>query len=208
MSPLKTTRQQILDLLATRGIATATEISQSIHITHANARHHLNNLKMEGLVKVTGYRSEKTQRGRPSRQYQLSSYLLEHNLVSLTNALLKMVKTSIPKTVWTDFIDSLAKEMVEPDIDSSPIRSLSQKLNEVVKFLNPNHYHARWEAHTEAPRLILEHCPYKQLIFDHPELCEMDAKLIENFLTLPVELVKKLEPTQQNLAVCIFAVKK
>ena len=205
---VKTTRQQILDLLAAREIATATEISQIIHITHANARHHLNNLESEGLIQVTGYRIPQASRGRPARQYQLTTSVNDHNLNQLADVLLNKLKTLIPNTDWLDLIGSLAEKLISNENSLDPNGSLSHKLNTSVSYLNTQHYRARWEAHTEAPRLILGHCPYKQIINHHPELCQLDASIIENFLGLPVEQVGKLEHTTQGLEICVFLVKK
>ena len=200
---MKTTRQQILDFLNTKEIATASDIAQALHVTHANARHHLNNLEDEGLIQVTGFKRP-SKRGRPSRRYRLSSTLLEHNLNELTSKLLNLLNSlgnqDLPRLI--------ANRMTENIDTSNSKQTLSKKLQACILYLNDRHYKSRWEAHTNAPRIVFEHCPYRKIIDKQPELCQMDVKIIENLLGVPVNQTAKLEKKLHGIETCIFVVKK
>lgn len=200
---MKTTRQQILDLLKTKEIATATEICRALHITHANARHHLNILEKEGLVQVTGHQIP-SKRGRPARQFRLSSKIQEHNLNELASTLLDFLEAQPPQ----DLAHLIANRLTEQVELSNSKLTLIKKLQSCIIFLNLRHYKSRWEAHTNAPHIVFEHCPYKQIITEQPVLCQVDARLLENLLTLPVEQIAKLEKTPQGIEFCMFVVKK
>jgi predicted ArsR family transcriptional regulator len=86
--PMKsTTRQQILEYIQSKEVACAAEISRALHMTAANARHHLSALKDEGVVTVIGQRPSPG-RGRPVDLYRLTLPLVRHNLDGLANVLL------------------------------------------------------------------------------------------------------------------------
>ena len=56
-------------------------------------------------------------------------------------------------------------------------------------------------------RVILGHCPYAEIVARYPELCRMDAYLLELRLALPVIQVAKLERGVGGLPQCIFNVR-
>jgi predicted ArsR family transcriptional regulator len=203
----KTTRQQILDLLAARQIASAADICQILHITHANTRRHLNNLESEGLVEVSG-RRKGSHRGRPARQYQLASSKQENNMTELASSLLIYLREFLPPDEWQSSLARVAKILVDQTQALDTRVNLSNKLQACVNQLNQRHYNSRWEAHTDGPHLILGHCPYRQIIELHPELCQIDKVLIEQLIGSKVVQTAKLETTTLGLEMCRFLVKK
>ena len=64
---------------------------------------------------------------------------------------------------------------------ASPGENLTRRLYRTTEILNQQHYQARWEARPDAPRLVLGHCPFSAILEEHPELCKLDAYLIERF---------------------------
>jgi len=79
-----------------------------------------------------------------------------------------------------------------------------KRLVRAVERLNELHYQARWEASAAGPRLILGHCPYVAIVADHPELCRMDAFLLETRLGSSVEQTAKLQLSEKGLPFCAF----
>ena len=73
-----------------------------------------------------------------------------------------------------------------------------------IERLNELHYQARWEASAAGPRLIMGHCPYAAIVADHPELCRMDAFLLETRLNASVEQIAKLQLSEKSLPFCAF----
>ncbi len=206
---LKTTRQQILELLAAKEIISVEEISQILHLTPANTRHHLGILRGEGLVQVVGSRKA-AGRGRPMRLFQLSQPRLEHNLDKLSLVLLAALKFSLEPAAWQALLHGMADDLINDYTKSigeaAPKPNLTQRLANCVELLTTMHYKARWEARSGGPRLILGHCPYWAIIAEHPELCQVDQRLIQNMLGAAVEQTAKLEPNPQGLKVCIFRI--
>jgi len=207
---LKTTRQQILELLAAKEITSVEEISRILHLTPANTRHHLGILQGEGLVQVAG-RRKAAGRGRPMRLFQLSQPRLEHNLDKLSHVLLASLKSRLEPAAWQAVLHGIADDLddgyTKPASENVPKPNLTQRLAGCVELLTEMHYRARWEARTGGPRLILGHCPYWSIIVEHPELCQVDQRLIQNILGVAVEQTAKLEPNPQGLKVCVFRVK-
>lgn len=79
-----------------------------------------------------------------------------------------------------------------------------RRLAAAVERLNASNYHARWEAHSSGPRLVLGHCPYATLPDRRPELCRMDAALLKNLLGAGVEQIARLERTEMGNVYCVF----
>jgi predicted ArsR family transcriptional regulator len=83
---------------------------------------------------------------------------------------------------------------------------ITRRLAATVDRLNELHYQARWEAGAAGPRLTLGYCPYAAVIKAHPELCQMDAFLLEERLGLSVKQTAKLQPSAKGLPFCEFLV--
>lgn len=213
ITSVKTTRQQILDHLRARRTATAREISRVLRMTPANARHHLNTLIQEGVIEAVGLQSPGG-KGRPSRLYRLTRPAHHHSLDSLASALLEELVSRLPPEEREQGLKRLARRLegerapAPPEEPQTPSRSLSQGLYEAVRRLNELHYSARWEAHRQAPRLILGSCPFSAIIEQHPELCRMDAHLLEGLAGAPVRQIARLEPDGEGERQCVFLIRQ
>jgi predicted ArsR family transcriptional regulator len=86
--------------------------------------------------------------------------------------------------------------------------SLTHRLYQAIQRLNQMGYQARWEAHSEAPRLLLGHCPYAAILSKHPELCQMDAYLLEELMGVPADQIKKLAQDSRGARYCLFIARK
>lgn len=190
-------RQKILAFLTKQNIATAREISAALQMTPANARHHLSMLAADGLVQAVSLRGQ-GKRGRPQKVYRLGSALLGDNLALLADALLGQVPPEQVESTLGAIGRTLAGTPPER------LTPLMRRLALTVERLNVMRYHARWEAHASGPRLVLGHCPYAAIIARRPELCRMDAVLLQTLLGANVEQIAKLKPTETGNVYCIF----
>jgi len=75
-----------------------------------------------------------------------------------------------------------------------------------MQALNELNYEARWEAHADAPQVVLGHCPYAEIIDAHPELCQMDTFLLEILIGERAEQVEKLALNVRGWPYCLFRV--
>lgn len=187
-----TARQKVLAYLNKTRLASVREISRALNIPAANVRHHLRVLVSDGRLEAStvGMGGKK---GRPERVYSLPRAVLGDNLSALSDALLTETSLQVRTEV-------LARHMAgESDFMDQP---LAKRLNLVIEKLNQMNYHARWEAGAEGPRGIFGHCPYAAIIEKHPELCVMDAALLEKLMG---QSAKQLTTIGRNGSLsCVF----
>src|SRR5689334_24504126 len=101
-------------------------------------------------------------------------------------------------------MEALASRLVgESNFANQP---LAKRLNLTVEKLNQMHYHARWEAGSEGPRLIFGHCPYAAIIETHPELCTMDEAILKEWMGQPAKQLSKIG--KEGSSICIFAMRR
>ena len=167
--------------------------------TGANIRHHLAVLELDDLIEVVGQRQEG--RGRPRFVYGLSQRVLGDGLDKLAGTLLDVWLGGATDAKLDAVLRSVA-ERVAGDADlKAPVK---QRLVQTIGRLNDLRYQARWEAGAAGPRLILGHCPYAAIIARHPELCRMDAIILEMRLGSFVKQVAKLQMSDKSLPYCAF----
>jgi predicted ArsR family transcriptional regulator len=188
-----TTRQKILDYLKRNRTVSSRELARSLHMTPANARHHLGILAADGRVEVISQR--RGEKGRPEKVYRLAGTLVGDNLSMLADSLLTEAGGKVE-------IEALGKRIAGET--AAPSQPLVRRLASAVERLNTMHYQARWEAGSDGPRVILGHCPYAALIGKHPELCYMDAAVLETLLGGAVRQTAKLEKGAGGLPYCAF----
>jgi predicted ArsR family transcriptional regulator len=198
---MRPTRQNIISMLQTKHSLSAQEISRALHLTPANIRHHLSILEEEGVIEVASQRKTPG-RGRPIQVYTLTQQILAHNLDALAGVLLEELVQNDANLSLSDVYARVASRLAQPEIPLNP--SFTKRLYLTVQRLNEMHYQARWEAHADAPRIFLEHCPYAAILPDHPELCQIDAYLLNKLLDHPVRLTSKLDRDSHGMLFCLF----
>jgi predicted ArsR family transcriptional regulator len=194
-----TTRLRILDHIRKYQTTTVRELSLLMGMTGANIRHHLAMLESNDLLEIVGLR--KGGRGRPMQVYGLSRRVLGDGLDKLSGTLLDIWLGSEAEEMQEASLRSLAERLGGVTDIHVPIM---KRLVRAVAWLNELHYQARWEASAAGARLILGHCPYAVIIGDHPELCRMDAFLLETRLRASVEQTAKLQLSDKGLPFCAF----
>jgi predicted ArsR family transcriptional regulator len=205
MTPVKNlTRHRYMALLRKIQTATAGELARALNVTPANVRHHLAGLQADGLVQVVEIRHGEG-RGRPVNIYGLSRSAQGDNLTQLADAILTDWLSLIDPELVGDAIERVARSMMDGSQATATV-NIARKLVNAMNHLNRMHYHARWEAHAAGPRVIFESCPYASVISRHPELCQLDAKLLQDYLGGGIEQLAKREKGFKNIPVCIFAV--
>jgi predicted ArsR family transcriptional regulator len=195
---MTTARQKVLAHLKKTRSASAREIARALNMSAPNVRHHLSVLCSDGRVDALGTAvNNREGRGRPEKMYSLSQAALGDNLSALTNALLTEAGSGVN-------VEALASHI----LNSSQFANLpvAKRLVLLVEKLDEMHYQARWEAGAEGPRVIFGRCPYAKVIDGHPELCKMDAVLLEKSLGRPVSRSPKNETVGHGLCPFVFRV--
>jgi predicted ArsR family transcriptional regulator len=194
-----TTRLRILDYIRKNQTASVRELSALMGMSGANIRHHLAMLESNDLIEITGLRKEG--RGRPMQVYGLSRRVLGDGLDKLAGMLFDLWLNDTPEERREAGFRSLAERLVGVTDINEPVM---KRLVRTVARLNELYYQARWEASAAGPRLILGHCPYAAIVADHPELCRMDAFLLETRLGSSVKQIAKLQLSDKGLPFCAF----
>lgn len=202
---MASTRKRIVDYLNRHRAATPNELSRVLNLTSANIRHHLSNLIQEGHVRVIGVRSA-DKPGRPQKLFALTPIKDKENLAIFADALMNEIKERVSSQQYLDMLNRVAERLTQDYSTSFSSFHLSVRLNFTVQQLNKLNYQARWEAHKEAPRLILGHCPFSAILDTHPELCLFDTHLISTLLNSPVVHLQKLAKDTRGVPYCLFSV--
>jgi predicted ArsR family transcriptional regulator len=209
---MKTSRQQLFDYIKNHHIVVTSEISRALNMTEANARHHLTILQNQGLVEVVGSRRTHG-KGRPAQLFRISRQSMGHNLDKLAGALLNEIIHSSEINA-EDILRNVAYMLVDKQIYRETGKRFTstsgehhvKKLHYTIEYLNKLNYRARWEAHSEAPRIMLGYCPYADILPEHPELCLLDGYLLEELLGAPVTQISKLRTDERGIPSCTFRV--
>lgn len=183
-------RQKIFQHLKKARPASAREIARALDLSAPNVRHHLSVLCSDGRVEVNSIRDGEG-RGRPEKLYSLAQSTLGDNLPVLVEALLGDKVNA----------EKVGARMAQAQglTDLAMVTPVAKRLTLLVGKLNETHYQARWEAGAEGPRLAFGRCPYAKVIEAHPEICRMDAAMLEAALARPVISVRRGESTQPGL---------
>lgn len=198
-------RQKILNYILEQQSTTVEELSKVFRVTPANIRHHLSILTQQGSVKVIGQKPA-TCKGRPAQIYRSSQQSDQNNLNRLSEALLCTLMQNSGTRERNQLIIGIANQMGSEF--KTDFNNPTRRLYSTIRSLNRMNYQAHWEAHIENPRIMLGHCPYRAVLDHHPELCQMDASLLENLLHTPVRQIEKLVINAKNLPECVFLINK
>ncbi|MEX2160611.1 MAG: helix-turn-helix domain-containing protein [Anaerolineales bacterium] len=197
---MQATRQRILDYLDQRGSASARQMAQAFGMTPANLRRHLGILQARGLVLSQAQRSH-LGRGRPQQVYALAPASRSADLEGLTRALLTDLSASPAKAAR---LKRLAHRLM--GAGTVPGGQISRRLVSAIQKLAPRGYKPRWEARPHGPQVVFGRCPYAALIAGHPELCRMDAHILESLLAAPAEQIAKLQAGPNGAPQCVFKI--
>jgi predicted ArsR family transcriptional regulator len=213
---MKTARQRILEYIQANKAVTSAELRLALKTTEANVRRHLSILLEQGLIEVIGERSPQG-KGRPARIFGPSAQMTGSNLGLLAAALFEEVLPALSPEEKRDFLERLARR-IEADmpgrdesaqaIGNATVRSerLTARLYAAVQRLNAAHYQARWEARADGPRMVLGHCPFAAINQKHPEICQVDAHVLEILTGGSAEQIKRLAKDSRGAVYCMFRI--
>jgi len=198
-----TTRSRILEYLRKHQTASVGDLSRALAKTGANIRHHLAVLEADDLIEITSQRRE--YRGRPCSIYGLSRRVQGNGLDELAKAMLTVWLRNATESALEANFRSVAAQLGG---DNPPGREIlpTQRLSRLVDRLNELHYQARWEAGDRGPNIILGYCPYAAIIAKNPEICQVDAYLLEQWTGSAVEQTGRLQTGAKGFPICAFRV--
>jgi len=183
---MRETRQAVLEHIKRKGNVTVSEIADLLDISPVTVRHHLYALMADGLVERESLRRGV---GRPDHTYSLTGAgqrLFPSRYHVLTTHLINVLKTFRSEEDVRDLLEGIVRQLLLAPGERDG--------------LTPQQRLARLEAHfqandipiqiryVEGSQALLElRCPYYYVSQFHPELCSIDAQVIEEFLHLPMQ---------------------
>lgn len=176
----KSTEEELLATLLQHDSMSVSELSISLNLTKADIRYHINKLLTSGSIKVVPPKAG--MRGRPAVRYKIANSFYSHNLVTLVNSIFSTI------SINEEHISNMAK-YYSSLIPSEHLKSLITKFNTLRIGLNNQNYDARWETQFKGPVIYLSNCPYRQVVQNHPILCELDRRIVEIFLDKNVTII-------------------
>ncbi len=198
---MTSTKRLILDYFAENQTATAPELSRILHLTPANMRYHLANLRDQGEITVVDSLNV-ARKGRPSKIYRLARPPDPSTYLILVKSLLNAFNGDMSKFPLKAVAKTLSKL---PDGETK--QHTVQILNNTIESLNNYGHQANWIASKGGPTIELHGCPFHQIITDHPELCELDREVINCCTRMEFEQTEKLKTDKKKRAVCNFRLK-
>ncbi len=187
---MKSTRDRILQTLLDQPSCTIQELAEAVSISPISVRHHLNNLKADGLVTE---REERHGVGRPRLVYLLTEHGREQfptRYLRLTNRLLDQLKESLPEAAIHDLFARLAANMATQYAQQVEKLSLEQKLDFLKRVLAEEGFAIEWDRTSDHYIIREVSCPYYHIGQKHPEVCLVDQSLISTILSIPAEKVQ------------------
>lgn len=205
--PRYTARQRILTYLQAHAPASAGEIARALGVGAAAARHHLRLLRADGRVRLLEERAAPGQAGRRERLYGLGESLLGGDYAALAQAALQAWLSLLPPEQLSGAAQGLGQTLLPLREALSPQWAFSRKLTVLTETLSGRGYQARWEARSEGPQVILEHCPFVAIVDQQPVLCLMDRLALERGLEVEAQQIARREKNARGKRVCVFRVK-
>jgi predicted ArsR family transcriptional regulator len=205
---MQATRQRILELLRDARVLTVEELADKLELTPVTVRHHLDILKVEGLVEVPQVRRRDAP-GRPQYTFQLTEAALAFfpkNYQLITHLMLNEIRDSLPHEQMERILNGVASRMAAEAHIPGPDAPAEERLRAAVEFLNERGYVAEWQRQADGAYVLRTHnCPYHEVSHAHGELCVMDLKLVSQLLGAQPA---RAEQVSQGGACCAYVIGK
>ncbi len=184
------TRDLVARSILEKGPRTAVELAQSLGLTPAGIRRHLDSLVEEGVLEAREPHSALIRgRGRPSKVFVMTDggrEKFEHDYDDLAVSALKFLAASVGESALVDFAHARAGEIertLAPIIASSegsPVGALAQ-------FLTDEGYAADVLNRANGDELCQHHCPIAHVAAQFPQLCEAETEAFSRLLGTHVQ---------------------
>jgi predicted ArsR family transcriptional regulator len=183
---IQETRRRILRSLWDSGALGVDDLAGRLGLSTMTVRHHIGVLLREGrIVALT-----EANRGRPGRPRQIfrltpqGAETFPGNAAQLAGWLVAQIKSEEGsdrlECLLRHTAESLAAEFVVP-----PAATTAQRLDQIVAFLNNRGYQAGWEVEDQGAGsyvLWTGPCPYRWLVQQNPEMCDLDQTLLARLI--------------------------
>jgi predicted ArsR family transcriptional regulator len=182
-------REMYLLVHASSDGLSASEVAEATGLHPNVARHHLDKLVSGGYIEVSQRATGSA--GRPAKNYRSTGTNLElefnlgHDdiLVTLLGKALSRLPleeaTDLAEEVGMEFGTKMAEAMGE---HLDPQRSFRSALHVVADALSAHGFAAHAERDGDKLRIVAEHCPFGDVVINHPVICAVDRGMVRGML--------------------------
>ncbi|MEX2245064.1 MAG: ArsR family transcriptional regulator [Dehalococcoidia bacterium] len=203
---MKSTREQMRDLLAARGEATVSDIARELALNQANIRRHLEVMRAEGLVDV---RIQRHEVGRPAYVYRLTERAEELNAhyPRLVNRMVRQLAgvaggPQMLEQVFAGVAEDIAGAY-RPLVTGATVGDRVAQTSDALKDEGiVDHWH---RAEGGEYHLMNTACPYRKAAEASDAPCRADRRTVELLVGAPVEQVSRMV---DGHAVCEYVVRE
>lgn len=191
---MQSTRQEILEILKEDRQATVEDLAERLELTPMTIRHHLNVMQAQNLVVASKVRRSKKV-GRPRLVYTLTEAadeLFPHSYGELARLLVSEVKETMGEEEAEAILLRVAERIVREAPAPVPGQSFEDRLAQVVDFLDGQGFISRYEK-TDGGFVITNiNCPYRNVSWEHDEVCLMDTEIMTQLLGVSPQRVASM----------------
>ena len=194
---MKSTREQMRDLLAARGEATVADITGQLGLNAANIRRHLEVMRAEGLVDV---RIQRHEIGRPSYVYRLTERAeeLSAHYPRLVDRMFRRM-ASLPddqaasgRHFMAQVFDGVADDIAGAYRTQVTGATVEQRVAETSISLKDEGIVDHWRKDADGFHLMNTSCPYRKAAESSDAPCHADHRVVEMLVGAPVEQVSRM----------------
>ena len=188
------TRDAIARLILEHGPATASTLSQSLALTPAGIRRHLELLVADGILEAREPRTASTRgRGRPSKVFLMTDAgraQFEHTYDDLAVSALRFMASHSGEHLVASFAQSRADDIetkANEYIEENKTLRKNDKVALLAEFLTDQGYAASVEDRGLGEEMCQHHCPIAHVASAYPQLCEAETQAFSRLLGTHVQ---------------------
>jgi predicted ArsR family transcriptional regulator len=181
------TRDAVARLVLERGPQSAAALAQTLGLSAAAIRRHLDALVADGLLTEREPRPSPSRgRGRPARVYALTDSgraAFPHGYDDLATTALRYLRDTGGERAVGDFAEHRASalaEALQPHVDQHT--ELPARAEALAGSLSANGYAATTETAAAGIQICQHHCPVAHVAAEFPQLCEAETRALARVL--------------------------
>jgi len=188
---MKSTRDQMRELLAARREATVAEIAQELGLNQANIRRHLEVMRAEGLVDITVRRGDV---GRPSYVYQLTERAeeLSAHYPRLVNRMVRRLAATGRSDLLSELFEGVADDIAGAHRNRVMGMTVAERVIETSEALKDEGIVDHWRKDADGYHLMNTACPYRKAAEASDAPCHADHRVVELLVGAPVDQVSRM----------------
>ncbi|MCS4535123.1 metalloregulator ArsR/SmtB family transcription factor [Corynebacterium sp. HS2168-gen11] len=181
------TRRAIMMSLLQHGSLTATQLSQTLNLSAAGIRRHLDILVDEGLAEpAPPRRLTQGSRGRPAKEFRLT-HAGKRQFGHDYDGLAALALSALRETGGDEAVKAFARKRAEAIVANVHVEeddedSLSKAAEALVTAFSNQGYAATITNVGQGVQICQHHCPISEVAAEFPELCAAEHEVIANLL--------------------------